>query len=231
MDKFDLITFDCYGTLIDWETGIAKVIETLARELKVEMPVKKLVARYVKIEFGLEQAGYRPYREILAMGLRLLFEERGIQLSQRQSLALTSSLPHWKPFPETRRVLKALHKAGYRLGVLSNADDSLLHKSLKRIGVPIDIAVTSQQVRSYKPRAKHWERALAVSKTKRSRVLHVAASQLHDIIPAKSLGFHCAWINRSRDRHAVGVRPYLSFETLAPLQRALTLGASRSRRN
>ena len=100
-------------------------------------------------EFGLEQDGYRPYREILAMGLRLLFEESGIKLSQRQSLALVLALPRWKPFPETRRVLRSLHAAGYRLAVLSNTDDALLRKSLKRIGIPIDFSITSQQVRSF----------------------------------------------------------------------------------
>ena len=220
MRPYDLVTFDCYGTLIDWESGIGGTIDKIARERKVTVPTRKMVSRYIHIEFGLEQGPYRPYREVLAIGLRLLFEELGMQLTLRQSRALVSGLPRWPAFPETKRVLQSLRRAGYRLAVLSNVDDALLRQTLRRIGGMFDYTVTSQQVGAYKPSTKHWERVLALSKTPKHRVLHVGTSQLHDIIPAKSLGFRCAWINRHRER-ILGATPEHSFASLSPLTRLL----------
>ncbi|MFH2203535.1 MAG: haloacid dehalogenase type II [Elusimicrobiota bacterium] len=217
MQKIDLITFDCYGTLIDWEDGISSVIDQVAGEIGMRVPARKLASRYVEIEFALQQSGdFKSYREILAMGLRLLFAERGAALDKRRCLKLAASLPRWKPFPETKKVLLALKRAGCRLGVLSNTDDALLAKSLARIGVPFDIRVTSQQVRSYKPRMRHWERALELAGVPKARVLHVAASQIHDMIPAKALGLRCIWINRSKSRRAA-ILPDHTFTDLTPL--------------
>ncbi|MBI5200103.1 MAG: HAD-IA family hydrolase, partial [Elusimicrobia bacterium] len=180
---YDLVAFDCYGTLIDWEAGMTAALEKLGRDLGVQVDAKQMVRRYIQLELSLEQASYRRYRDILRLGLVALFKERGIKLSAAASRAFATSLAEWKPFPETAATLKRLRAAGYRTAVLSNIDDALLARSLKRIGVPFDYRITAQAVRSYKPGVRHWEKLLAVSGVPKRRVLHVAASLVHDIIP------------------------------------------------
>lgn len=225
MRPFDLLTFDCYGTLIDWEGGMRRSLAPLARRHGLgegrSLDLDSLVRRYIQLELGIEQGGYRRYREVLALGVGALFKEHGARLSAAEARGFAESLTRWPPFPETRAVLKALRRAGYRTAVLSNIDDALLRASLERIGVEFDHLVTAQQVRSYKPAARHWQRALAVSRIPRKRILHVAASQLHDIVPANTLGFSCVWINRNRERPLPGARPDHSFRDLRPLVKLL----------
>jgi len=230
MTDIKLITFDCYGTLIDWETGISHVIDRIARDLNLKLPTRKLASRYVELEFSLEQSGeYRPYEEILALGMRLLFAERNVFLDERHCLRLAASLPTWKPFPETKKVLKSLRQRGYKLGVVSNIDDKLLGKSLKGLGIRFDYRVTSQDVSSYKPRTKHWEKMMSLAKIGKKNWLHVAASQIHDIIPAKTLGLPCVWINRHRTRKG-SARPDHVFYDLTPLPALLRRNRAASRR-
>jgi 2-haloacid dehalogenase len=219
---YELITFDCYGTLIDWETGIRRAIEKTAAAHGLKVDAGRLVERYVQTEMAIERGGYKKYREIQALAMKSLFEEIGASLSEKQACALSGTLPRWKPFPEAARVLRALKRAGYRLAVLSNADDLPLKKSVARIGVRFDKLVTAEQVRSYKPRTKHWERVIAATRVPKNRVLHVAASINHDIIPAKTLGLACAWINRAGRKPFSGAKPNHTFGDLTPLIALLT---------
>ena len=219
---YELITFDCYGTLIDWETGIRSAVERTAAARGLKVDAAKLVERYIQVERTIEQGGYRKYREVQALAMKVLFDELGASLSDREASSLSNSLPRWKPFPEAARVLKALKRAGYRLAVLSNVDDLPLKKSIARIGVRFDRLVSSEHVRSYKPRTKHWERAIAATRVPKARILHVAASLIHDIIPAKTLGLACAWINRGGRKPFSGAKPNHSFGDLAPLIPLLT---------
>ncbi|MBI4423941.1 MAG: haloacid dehalogenase type II [Elusimicrobia bacterium] len=214
---YDLITFDCYGTLIDWEKGMSAALRALARELGVRIDAAAMVRRYVQLELGLEQASYRRYAEILQLGLAALFKERGVTLGRRHAGAFARSLADWKPFPEVPAALRRLRAAGYRTAVLSNIDDRLLARSLRRIAVPFDHVVTAQAVRSYKPAARHWQRVLAASRVPKRRVLHVGASLVHDIVPAKTLGISSVWINRNGERPAPGAAPRHVFADLRPL--------------
>ncbi|MBI5244352.1 MAG: haloacid dehalogenase type II [Elusimicrobia bacterium] len=219
---YDLITFDCYGTLIDWSAGIRSAIEKTGAACGLRLDPAKLADRYIQVEMAVEQGGFKKYREVQALAMKLLFEEQGERLNSKQASILSRSLPRWKPFPETARVLKALRRSGYRLAVLSNVDDLLLKRSISRIGVRFDRLVTSEQVRSYKPRTRHWERILAATRVPKGRVLHVAASLMHDIIPAKTLGLACAWINRNGSKPFAGARPNHVFADLSPLIPLLT---------
>ncbi len=214
---YDLVTFDCYGTLIDWEAGMSAALERLGRELGVAVDARGMVRRYIQLELGLEQSSYRRYRDILRLGLAALFKERGTTLSASASRAFVRSMAEGKPFPETATTLRRLRAAGYRTAVLSNVDDSLLARSLKLIGVPFDYKITAQSVRSYKPCVRHWEKLLTVSGVPKRRVLHVAASLVHDIIPAKTLGFNCVWINRNGERPMPGTAPRQVFRDLKGL--------------
>ncbi|HAH08195.1 MAG TPA: haloacid dehalogenase type II [Elusimicrobia bacterium] len=214
---YDLITFDCFGTLIDWESGIRAVVEKLAAAHKVQADAGALVERYIRIELAVEQSGYKSYRAVQALSLRLLFEELGVRLSSREADSLSAALPRWKPFPECARVLKALKRAGYRLAVLSNADTAPLKKSLSRLGVAFDHLVPAQQVRSYKPRTRHWKKVLSQARVQKSRALHVASSMIHDIIPAKTLGLPCAWVCRNGGKALSGTRPNHVLCDLSPL--------------
>lgn len=214
---YDLVTFDCFGTLIDWESGIRAVVERLCAAHSLEADPSALVDRYVRIELSVEQGAFRSYRAVQALSLRLLFEELGVRLSAREADSLASALPRWKPFPESARVLKALRRAGYRLAVLSNCDAAPLKRALARLGVEFDYVVPAQLVRSYKPNTRHWRKVLARARVPKGRVLHVAASLLHDIIPAKTLGLPCAWVNRRGGKALSGARPNHVLPDLSPL--------------
>lgn len=223
---YDVVAFDCYGTLIDWEAGMSAALRDVGRELGVRVTPEKMVRRYQQLELALEQASYRRYRDILKLGLTALFREQGTALGPKDSRAFARTLPTWRPFPEVAATLKALRSRGYRTAILSNIDDRLLAQSLKRIGVPFDYRVTAQGVRSYKPGVKHWQRLLELTGVPKRRILHVAASLVHDIIPAKTLGFNCVWINRHGARALSGTAPRHVYRDLRPLTELLATPAN-----
>lgn len=209
---------------------MAATLETLGKRVGVPVDSRAMARRYVQLELGLEQACYRRYRDILRLGLAALFKERGTTLGTRDSSAFSKSLREWLPFPDVGPALRRLRAAGYKTAILSNVDDRLLSQSLRRIGVPFEYRVTAQMVRSYKPCVRHWERLLALSGVPRRRVLHVAASLVHDIIPAKTLGFHCVWINRNGARAIPGAAPRQVFKDLGPLVELLGASGRSSRK-
>jgi 2-haloacid dehalogenase len=184
-------TFDCYGTLVDWNAGIRR---ELAR-LWAEEPADELLERYHEIEPRV-QLEPRPYREVLKESLRLLAEHEGLELAPADTSALADSLPSWQPFPEVPRELAELRRRGWRLAILSNTDPDLLAASLARVGVPVDVTVTAAEAGSYKPAHGHWERFLAETEGDREAYIHVAASLFHDVAPTAELGIPCVWINR-----------------------------------
>ena len=218
---YDVVAFDCCGTLIDREGGMERALRRLGRELGVKLDAPALVRRYLQHELCLEQGSYRRYRDVLRLGLIALFKEQGISLPPRASRALADSLPLWRPFPDTAPTLRRLRARGYRTALLSNVDDSLLRPSIKRIGVPFDYVVTADAVRSYKPAARHWQRLLAVCGAPKRRILYAGASLVQDIIPARTLGLECVWINRRRERALPGAAPRHVFADLRPLGKLL----------
>jgi len=185
-------TFDCYGTLIDWNLGIRTEFE---RIFGVEI-APRLLERYHELERDLESEPFRTYREVLSLALERLAQDEQIQLPEGESGALAHSLPDWPPFPEVPAVLAELRERGWLLAILSNTDRDLIEASQRQLGVPIDLAVVAEEVESYKPAHAHWEHFFEATAAERGRHVHVAASLIHDIAPAKELGLRSVWINR-----------------------------------
>jgi 2-haloacid dehalogenase len=194
-DRERWATFDCYGTLIDWDGGIAGTL----RRLWVEAPTAELLEAYHQIEPRVQEGSERPYREVMTEALRRLAAERGLELAPEDEGALGASLPSWPAFPEVPEALSELRRRGWGLGILSNTDPDLLAASMRQIGVPIDLAVTAAEAGSYKPASGHWERFKELSRADPSHHVHVAASLFHDIAPAARLGLPAVWINRPGD--------------------------------
>lgn len=216
MPRYDIITFDCYGTLIDWESGIA---DAFLREASVALDRDDVLRAYHATEHVVEQH-YRPYREVLAETATRVAHALGWTLTRERAGFLAASLPSWKPFPKTNAALKRLRDAGISLGILSNIDDDLLAETRKHFDVDFDLIVTAQQVRSYKPGYAHFETARATIGT--ARWLHAAQSNFHDIVPTNALGIDNAWINRTHEPQLSGGEPSLgTFEDLASLATAV----------
>jgi 2-haloacid dehalogenase len=185
-------TFDCYGTLVDWNAGIGGELARLWPEADAGV----LLERYHEVEPRVQVASALPYREVLKESLVLLAGHEGLELAAGEGYALAESLPRWPVFPEAPAALAELRARGWRLGVLSNTDPDLLSASLAAIGVLIDLTVTAADARSYKPAHGHWERFFAETDAGRGRHAHVAASAFHDLAPAAELGITAVWINR-----------------------------------
>jgi 2-haloacid dehalogenase len=185
-------TFDCYGTLVDWNRGIRR---ELAR-LWPEADSRALLARYHEIEPRVQLGRTIPYRRILTEALELLADSEGLTLAQNDAAALADSLPSWSPFPEVPAALADVRGRGWRIGILSNTDADLLSASLDAIGVPVDVTVTAQDAGSYKPAHGHWSRFFELEPEARGRHVHVAASLFHDIAPAAELRLAAVWVNR-----------------------------------
>jgi 2-haloacid dehalogenase len=185
-------TFDCYGTLIDWNLGIRTELERLFGVQ--EAP--RLLELYHALEPELESEPFRPYREVLTLALERLAQEESVQLPEGEAGALAKALPDWPPFPEVPAALAELRGRGWKLAILSNTDRDLIAASQKQLGVPIDLAIVAEDVESYKPAPRHWERFFEATTADRSTHVHVAASLVHDIAPAKKLDLRTVWINR-----------------------------------
>jgi len=185
-------TFDCYGTLVDWDAGI---FATLAR-IFGQRNAPRLLGRYHELEPALEHDGSRKYRDVLNEALRGIAGEEGVTLNQDETTALADSLPDWPPFPEVSAALAELCRRDWRLAILSNSDRDLIAASQERLGVPFELAVVAGEIHSYKPAHAHWERFFEQTGADRGRHVHVAASLFHDIAPARELGLTSVWINR-----------------------------------
>jgi 2-haloacid dehalogenase len=185
-------TFDCYGTLVDWMTGI----QTTMARLWPDADPRALLARYHQLEPSVQAGRGIPYRTVMAETLRRVAEALGKGIPAGEGDALAVSLPDWPVFPEVPAVLAELRRRGWRLGILSNTDADLLDASLGVIGVPVEIRVVASEIGSYKPALGHWETFFSRTEADRDRQVHVAASLFHDIAPAAELGLRSVWINR-----------------------------------
>jgi len=185
-------TFDCYGTLIDWNAGIGDVLQRL---WGVER-APELLSRYHELEPEVESEQYRSYGEVLTLTLERIAQEVGYGIPEGESGMLAQSLPEWPPFPEVPDALRELRSRGWNLVILSNSDRDLIMASERQIGVPFDLTIVAEDVRSYKPAHGHWERFFEVTTADQGHHVHVAASLFHDIAPARELGLKTVWINR-----------------------------------
>ena len=183
-------TFDCYGTLIDWNGGIRRA---LARAFG-EPGADEQLRRFHEIEPALQKDGRRSYREVLTEAMR----ELGAEGDRVTSLA--ESLPAWSAFPDVRPALEALRAQGWRLAILSNTDRDYIDASIRQIGVPIDLAIVASEIGSYKPATRHWTEFFARTGAGPAHHVHVAASLFHDIAPAAGLALRAVWINRLGER-------------------------------
>lgn len=191
---YDIVTFDCYGTLIDWESGLGRWFGEAAAADGVTVAPSAALAAYSEIEPDVEARAYRSYREVLAMTALRVAKRLNWPLAPERALSLAESLPSWQPFPDTNPALERLALMGYKLGILSNVDDDLLSATQRHLTVPFELIVTAQRVRSYKPAPRHF--AEARERIGKRRWLHAAQSQFHDIAPARKLGIPVAWVNR-----------------------------------
>jgi 2-haloacid dehalogenase len=183
-------TFDCYGTLIDWNGGIRAVLADVFGGADADARL----CEYHTIEPRLEHDGRLTYRQVLTEAMR----ELGAPAARVTALA--DSLPAWLPFPDVPAALRSLRASGWRLAILSNTDRDYIDASMARIGVPFDLAIVASDIGSYKPAHRHWETFFARTGADRARHVHVAASLFHDIAPAADLQLRSVWINRLGER-------------------------------
>ena len=223
--RFEILTFDCYGTLIDWEAGILPVLRAVLAAHGKNASDASLLKFYGDFEERAEREPYRPYREVLASVVQQFGAELGFSPTKQEELSLPESLARWEPWPDTVSALKQLKKH-YRLAILSNIDDDLFAGTRPKLGVEFDEVVTAQQAKAYKPSLKIFELALDRIKVPRDRVLHVGQSVYHDVIPAQKLGLATVWVNRPSARAGVGAvklasaKPDLTVTSLEDLAKA-----------
>jgi 2-haloacid dehalogenase len=183
-------TFDCYGTLIDWNGGIRR---ELARVFGEDKAAERL-NRYHELEPALQAGGERSYREVMTDAMRKL------GAPETEVSGLAEALPSWEPFPEVRPALKDARSRGWKLAILSNTDRDFIEASMKRLGVPFELAIVASEIGSYKPGHTHWVRFFEETAAPRATHVHVAQSHFHDIAPASELGLRSIWINRLGER-------------------------------
>jgi 2-haloacid dehalogenase len=202
----EVLTFDCYGTLIDWESGILSALRPVLRAHSVEVADESLLELYARLESAAESGVYQPYREVLDEVMRGLARELGFEPRPSEVTALAASVGEWPPFPDTPAALQAL-KRRFKLGIISNIDDDLFAASNRHLGVTFDWVITAQQARGYKPSTRNFEVAFDRIGVPKEQLVHVAQSLFHDHVPAKSLGLDTVWVNRRAGRPGPGATP------------------------
>jgi len=205
-DNFEVLTFDCYGTLIDWESGIWQALQPAFTNHHIATTNDNALELYGELESAAERGEYHEYKIVLrtvleALGVRLGFAPTPLELQQ-----FSESVKDWPAFPDSARALQALHKK-FKLAIISNIDDDLFAFSAQRLQVQFDWIITAQQARSYKPSLNNFHLAFQRMGLSTDRILHVAQSLFHDIVPAKALGLSTVWINRRHDQAGFGATP------------------------
>jgi 2-haloacid dehalogenase len=227
---FEAMTFDCYGTLVDWERGILDALRPTLSGHGVHAEDEALLERFGRLESTVQAERFRSYREVLAEVARRLGGELGFRPSRVEVDGFAGSVGAWPPFPDTVASLRELGRR-YRLAIVSNVDDDLFAETARALGVTFAEVVTAQQVGAYKPARTHFDEVLRRLALPRERVLHVAQSLFHDVAPARELGFTCVWVNRRAGRPGGGATapsdavPDLELPDLRTLA-ALTVGGT-----
>jgi 2-haloacid dehalogenase len=201
--RFRCVTFDCYGTLIDWETGIFRAIRPILRSHGAELSDTEILRLYSELEAEAESSHYQPYREILREVVRGFGIRLGFDTTDEEQKSLPDSLVNWKPFPDTAAALRQL-KARFKLGIISNVDDDLFSASARQLEVDFDFVTTAGQAHAYKPSLEIFRLAQKKMGISHEQWLHAGQSIYHDVIPAKSLGISAVWVNRPSPRPGAG---------------------------
>jgi 2-haloacid dehalogenase len=189
-------TFDCYGTLVDWMSGIRASLACLWPDADADA----LLALYHQLEPAVQAGRAMAYRDVMAETLASVAGLARLEIPMGEKGVLGSSLPSWPVFAEAPAALAELRQRGWRLAILSNTDADLLDASLQVIGVPVELRIVASEIGSYKPAVRHWDVFFDQTGADRSRHVHVAASLFHDIEPGARLGLRCVWINRLAER-------------------------------
>ena len=193
--RFRVLTFDCYGTLIDWESGILAALRPLMAVHGKSLADDKLLELYGELEAAAEAGEYQSYRKILEAVARGFGRRLGFEASEQEARSLPESLKNWQPFPDTVAALREL-RSRYKLAIVSNTDDDLFAHTARLLEVPFDWVITAQQAGSYKPSHRNFRLALERIALPPDEVLHCAQSIYHDIVPARALGLTTVWVNR-----------------------------------
>jgi 2-haloacid dehalogenase len=220
--RFTTISFDCYGTLIDWEAGILPVLRSVLVNHGQSLADAAILELYGEFEAEAESGPYQSYREVLQFVVRSFAKRLQFEATSAEIHSLHESVHAWPAFPDTVAALRELHKR-LKLVVISNIDDDLFAETRKHLGVEFDGVITAQQARSYKPSVNNFQIALRRLALSPDRLLHAGQSVYHDVVPARSLGISTAWVNRKSARPGIGAvrasdgRPDLEVPDLASL--------------
>jgi 2-haloacid dehalogenase len=204
-------TFDCYGTLIDWDGGIRAELARVFGDDQAEA----MLERYHEVEPEVQRDSTLSYRQVMTDTMRLLGAPAG------EEHGLAEALPGWRPFPEAQRALDEARARGWKLGVLSNTDDDYIAASQVQLGVTFDEVIVAQEIGSYKPSHRHWEEFFARTRAPREGHVHVAASLFHDIAPANALGLQSVWVNRLGEVAPAAAQPTRELPDLFALPETL----------
>ena len=210
-----VITFDCYGTLIDWHGGARAALEAIPALASVDLD--EFVAQRIPVELEVEHERYRPYDEVLALSVQRTAAHFNVALDDADGRAFADSIVAWRPFPDAPSFLRRLRALGTPLAILSNVTRASLAISVRRLGMEFDQLVTAEDVRSYKPDPPHWERLQSSRGIEPSSQLHVAASLPHDVRPATGLGVPAIWVNRLDEPLPPDLSPQLIVRNLEEL--------------
>jgi len=203
LTRFKVLTFDCYGTMIDWETGIFSALRPILAAHNKSIPDSGLLMLYAELELNAEQGEFLRYRNVLQSVVRGFGERLGFSPTDGEVRSLPESLANWQPFPDTVEALRKL-KRRYKLAVMSNVDDDLFASTAPKLGVAFDHVITAQQAGCYKPCMRMFELAEERIAVRREQWLHVGQSIYHDVIPAQSLDIATVWVNRPSPRPGAG---------------------------
>ncbi len=201
--QIEVLSFDCYGTLIDWETGILTAFKTILLNHNVSLNDAQILELYAQLESKHQAGEYLKYREVLKRVVQDFCANINVIPNELELNSLAESIKSWEPFPDTIEALQALKKR-YKLTIISNIDDDLFAHTAQKLKIDWDWIITAEQVKSYKPSAQNFEMAIQRMGIEKEKLLHIAQSLYHDIATAKALGIKTVWVNRRKDQGGFG---------------------------
>ena len=233
--QFKFLTFDCYGTLIDWESGILSSLRSILDNHNQSLDDPGILNLYSQLESNIESGEYKPYREVLKDVVRGFGDRLGFEVTDQEANSLPESLKSWRLFPDTVASLKSLARH-YKLCIISNIDDDLFAHTARQLELPFHVVVTAQQAGSYKPSHNNFQLALKRIGAPREHVLHVAESLFHDIAPARAMGIKNVWVDRSKGKRGrasrtADVKPDLEVSDLKTLAQLVEKSFSTPKRH
>ena len=212
--NYRYLTFDCYGTLIDWRAGIeASLLATVG---DLDLRGQALLDAYLVAEKQ-QESSYKKYREVLRRTVLSMSSQLGVEVTDQAARRFAGSVPTWPAYADTAKFLKEMGKKGYKRYILSNVDTDLLRDTIRNQGLEVDGFVTAEEVGSYKPNPEHWLRFMKNTGARKEEVLHVAQSIYHDIVPTFEMGIASAWVNRYSEPMPEGAHPSFVSDSLAHL--------------